>query len=65
MNSTSMFDIPVFPQTITMDEIHRKILDTTHRSYLEEEVDVSDKVLSHFVQSDVFTDSMAKAIKVC
>ena len=59
-----MFDIPVFPQTIAMDEIHRNILHS-HRRYLVKEVDVSEKVLSHFVQSDVFTESMADDIKVC
>ena len=60
-----MFDIPsVFPQTIRMDEAHRKALQTNQELFTSDLV-ISDELFDSLVRSGVFTESMVDEIKVC
>ena len=55
-----MFDMPsVFPQTIAMDEMRRKILQRNRDFYFHRDL------CDHLVQHGVFPVHMMNEIKVC
>ena len=64
-NSTSMFDIlSVFPQTVTMDETHKNVLQR-NKDALVKDLFVYKDFCDPFVHAGVFTVAIVDEIKVC
>ena len=64
-NATILFDMPsVFPQTIAMDEMHRKILQS-NRELLVRDLYYHTDLCDHLVKHGVFTVHVMDEIKVC